>query len=153
MLDQLYERTQLPCPENKIEIFTDGNTDYKYVLPKLYAETCMNYGQLVKIKKGGRLVDKEKRITYGDPEPDEIETTNIENFNGVCRERIGRLVRKTKCFSKHKDYLENALHLFQFYWNFINEFKRGTSPAIMEGLTEHLWTWHDFFYFPLTILD
>lgn len=153
MLETLYERVEPPSPDNKIEIFTDGNNDYKHVLPELYPETCMNYGQLIKIKEGGRLVGKEKRILYGNPEPIEIETTNIENFNGICRERGGRLVRKTKCFSKYKHRLESTLHLFQFYWNFINKFKRKTSPAMMEGLTDHAWSWHEFLYFPLTIPD
>lgn len=143
----MYERVELPFPDNKIEIFTDGNDDYTYVLPELYAETCMNYGQLVKIREGGRVVDKEKRTIYGKPKLDDIETTDIENFNGICRERCGRLVRETKCFSKYMPRLEGALHLFQFYWNFINEFKRGTSPAMMEGLTEKVWSWHEFLMF------
>jgi len=29
---------------------------------------------------------------YGSPDPGDIETTDIENFNGILRERIGRLV-------------------------------------------------------------
>lgn len=99
-MEKLYERTELPFPDNKIDIFTDGNSDYEHVLSELYAETCMNYGQLIKIREGGRVVDKKKRIIYGNPEPSDIETTDIENFNGICRERCGRLVRKTKCFSK-----------------------------------------------------
>ncbi|HJH25942.1 MAG TPA: IS1 family transposase, partial [Methanophagales archaeon] len=66
-------------------------------------------------------------------------------------ERNGRLVRKTKCFSKRRWRLEGSIQLFQFYWNFINEFKRRTSPAMLEGLTDHLWTWQDFF--SLTILN
>lgn len=144
MLEKMYERVELPSPDNKIEIFTDGNDDYTYVLPEFYAETCMNYGQLIKIKEGGRVIDKEKRIIYGSPDPEDIETTDIENFNGICRERGGRLVRKTKCFSKYKRRLECAIHLFQFYWDFINEFERDTSPAMLEGLTECLWSWHDF---------
>nr|QNO47708.1 hypothetical protein LDJELIEA_00006 [Methanosarcinales archaeon ANME-2c ERB4] len=35
------------------------------------------------------------------------------------RERIGRLVRKTQCFSKRRRMLECSLQLFQFYWNFM----------------------------------
>ncbi len=147
MIEKLFERTELPFLEDKIEIFTDGNTDYIYVLSDYYAETCIDYGQLIKIKEGGKVVDKEKRIIYGDPDFADIETTDIENFNGILRERNGRLVRKTKCFSKYKRRLGCAIELFQFYWNFINNFKRGTSPAMMEGLTGHLWIWHEFFYF------
>ena len=60
IMKQMYERVELPFPDNKIEIFTDGNSDYEYILPELYAETCMNYGQLIKIREGGKVVDKEK---------------------------------------------------------------------------------------------
>ena len=92
-------------------------------------------------------------MIYGDPKPEDIETTNIENFNGILRERIGRLVRKTKCFSKYKLRLECAIELFQFYWNFINELKRNTSPAMIEELTDHRWSWYEFFYSKLSIAD
>jgi len=146
MIEQLFSRTKLPFPNNKMEVFTDGNDDYTYVLPGYYADTCINYGQLIKIRENGRVVDKEKRIIYGELDLNNIETTDIENFNGILRERIGRLVRKTKCFSKYKTRLECAIQLFQFYWDFINEFKRGTSPAMLEELTDHPWTWHEFFY-------
>ena len=149
MIEKLFERTALPFPDDKIEIFTDGNADYIYVLSDYYAETCIDYGQLIKIKEGGKVVDKEKRIIYRNPDLADIETTDIENFNGILRERIGRLVRKTKCFSKYKRRLECAIELFQFYWDFINEFKRGTSPAMLEGLTDHTWNWHEFFYFSI----
>ena len=92
MMRKMYERVQLPFPDNKIEIFTDGNNDYEHVLSELYAETCMNYGQLIKIREKGRVVDKEKRLIFGNPDPNDIETTDIENFNGICRERGGRVV-------------------------------------------------------------
>jgi len=63
MMNKLYERVQLPFPDNKIEIFTDGNRDYKEIIKELYAEPCMNYGQLIKIKENGRLVDKENELS------------------------------------------------------------------------------------------
>lgn len=149
MIGKLFERTELPFPNNRIEIFTDGNDDYTYVLPEYYAGTCINYGQLIKIRENGRVVDKEKRIVYGNPDIADIETTDVENFNGILRERIGRLVRKTKCFSKYKRRLVGAIQLFQFYWDFINEFQRGTTPGMLEQLTDHPWTWHEFFYSPI----
>ncbi len=153
MMVKLFDRTEIPSPANKIELFTDGNDDYTHVLPDYYAENCINYGQLIKIKKKGRVVEKKKRIIYGNPDRENIETTNIENFNGILRERVSRLVRKTKCFSKYKWRLSCAIELFQFYWNFMNKLKRKTSPAMMEDLTNHIWNWHEFFYTQLTITD
>ena len=142
-MDNLFDRTELPFPDNKIEIFTDGNDDYVYVLSDYYADTCIDYGQLIKIREKGRVIDKEKRIIYGNPDPSDIETTDVENFNGILRERIGRLVRKTK-LSKKKRKLESSIQFFQFYWNFLNEFKRGTSPAMLEGIADRLWSQHSF---------
>ncbi|MEM4091148.1 MAG: hypothetical protein QXQ46_10510, partial [Thermoplasmatales archaeon] len=105
------------------------NDDYTYILKDYYSN--INYGQIVKIRENGRLIRKEKRIIYGKPDLEVIETTDIENFNGINRERLGRLVRKTKCYSKLKWRLICAITLFQFYWNFINEFQRGPCSIIV----------------------
>jgi len=144
MLELVSKRVERPTPANKIEFFTDGNDDYLYKIPEYFNVDWVNYGQLIKIKKGGRVVDKIKRIIFGNPILQDIETTDVENFNGILRERIGRLVRKTKCHSKRKRCLVNGLHVFQFYWDFINEFERGVSPAMIEGISDRLWSWDDF---------
>ncbi|MDY6894853.1 MAG: hypothetical protein SVO01_05490 [Thermotogota bacterium] len=47
----LFYRTELPFPDNKIEIFTDGNDDYIHVLSDCYVGTCINYGQLLRIRE------------------------------------------------------------------------------------------------------
>jgi len=146
MLEKVFERIQLPFPDNKIEIFTDGNKQYESLLGEYYAHTCMDYGQIIKIKEMGRVVEKVKRVAFGNPDLDDIETTNVENFNGILRERIGRLVRKTKCHSKEISRTEAALHLFQFHWNFMHQIRRGISPAMLEGLSDHRWTWHEFLF-------
>ena len=57
---------------------------------------------------------KEKWVVYGGPVLGEVETTDVENFNGVLRERLG-LVRETKGFAKTKRRLVCAVVLFQFY--------------------------------------
>jgi len=105
-------RIELPYGDNRIQFFSDGNDDYTYVLPDYFKRWQLDYGQPVKIRENGTLVGKEKRIIYGSPRIEDIETTDAENFNGISRERIGRLVRKTKCISKVKNRLVDALHLF-----------------------------------------
>ena len=139
----MFYRMELPFPDNKIEIYSDGNDEYTSTLKDFYCETCITYGQLIKIKKSGRLVEKIKVKVFGGPSPRDIETTDIENFNGILRERIGRLVRKTKCFSKREWRQWCALQLFQFYWNFINKFKRGKTPAMLEDIEEKPWIWNN----------
>jgi len=153
MIQKLSSITKKPTWIDMLTVFTDGNDDYAYVLPKCYPLGLVDYGQLVKIKEKWRLVGKERWIVYGEVVLEEIETTVVENFNGILRERLGRLVRKTKCFAKTKKRLVCAVGLFQFYWNFINEFKRDASPAKIEGITDHVWTWHEFFHHKLTILN
>ncbi|MDR1993659.1 MAG: hypothetical protein LBQ98_09280 [Nitrososphaerota archaeon] len=146
MIKKFAKALNLPSLQCPLELFTDGNDDYTYVLPQCFAINMIDYGQLIKLKQNGRMVGKEKRIIYGTPALKDIETTDVENFNSILRERLGRLVRKSKCFSKVKRRLVCAVELFQFYWNFINDFKGGFSPGRLEGLVDHLWSWHEFFY-------
>ncbi len=72
MVYQLYRRTELPSPDKKLDIFTDENDDYTYFLAKYYTDTCIDYGQLIKIKKKGKLVGKEKRTIYGTPKHEDF---------------------------------------------------------------------------------
>lgn len=149
MMSDVARRVKPPSENERIQFFSDGNDDYTYVLPAYFKIENLDYAQLIKIREHGRVVGKEKRIVYGSPDIEDTETTDVENFNGILRERVGRLVRKTKCFSKLERCLCHATELFQFYWDFISEIQRGTSPAMIEELTDRLFTWHDFFYFPI----
>jgi IS1 family transposase len=115
LFEKVFDRIQLPFPDKKIEIFSDGHEDYTNTIPEYYAETCVDYGQVIKIREGGKIVEKIKKVIYGTPNIDEIETTDIENMNSINRERQGRLVRKTKCFSKKKTKLINSYELFHLY--------------------------------------
>ena len=151
MIEKLFHRVQLPLPGNKIQIFSDGNDDYTYVLPAYYPETCMDYGQLIKIREGGKVIDKIHKIVYGSPTVDDIETTDVENFNGILRERVGRLVRKTKCYSKQKNTLINAIEVLQFHWDFMDPLPSGETPAMIESLSDHLWSWDDFLLYHFAV--
>ncbi len=138
---------------NRLKIFSDGNDDYVFVLPEFFRKDCINYGQLVKIREKGRVVDKIHKVVYGELSLDEIETTNVENFNGILRERISRIVRKTKCFGKRVSRLENALYLFQFYWNFMHPLHGNLTPAIQEGQATKIWTWGNLLHAKLRYSD
>lgn len=144
MINTFYRRVELPLSTKKIQIFSDGNDDYTYVLPEYYPDTCIDYGQLIKIKEGGRVVEKQKKIIFGLPKLEDIETTDSENFNGILRERVGRLVRRTKCHSKQKSALINAVELIQFHWNFMDPLRDGMTPAMIESLSDHIWSWDGF---------
>ena len=154
MLDN-FKHSLRPCRKGeKIEVFTDGNDDYSYALPSFFKVKRLNYAQLVKIRDAnGKLIRKEIKVVYGDPDHDDVETVNVENFNSILRERVGRLVRRTKCFSKKKSRLGCSLAVFQFYWDFISQVKRGMTPAMLEGCSSKIWTWHDFYYSELNHLN
>ena len=151
LMKKLAAATRQPSWQSTLELFTDGNDDYAYVLPKCFPLGLIDYGQLVKVKEHGRLLRKERMVVYGVPALGDVETTDVENFNGILRERLGRLVRKTKCFAKVEKRLVCSLELFQFYWNFIKEFERRKSSGLIEGLTDHVWSWHEFLHKRLTI--
>lgn len=147
MLGDFKRSIRSPGRGEKIEVFTDGNDDYTYSLPSFFKVRQLNYAQLVKIRdSNGRLAGKDIRIVFGNPDRDDVETVNVENFNSILRERVGRLVRKTKCISKKKSRLRCALNVFMFYWDFNSEIKRGVTPAMMENCSTHIWTWHEFYY-------
>ena len=147
LFEKVFDRIQLPFPDKKIEIFSDGHEDYTNTIPEYYAETCVDYGQVIKIREGGKIVEKIKKVIYGTPNIDEIETTDIENMNSINRERQGRLVRKTKCFSKKKTRLINSYEFFHFYWNFMDKLTKTETPAMLEGLADYQWNWEQFFNF------
>ena len=83
-----------------LEIYSDGNDQYTKALKQYFKTDSIVYGQVVKHKQNGRLLWRTKKTVFRNPEYPKIDTTVIENYNGVLRERISRLVRETKCFSK-----------------------------------------------------
>lgn len=137
------------------EFYTDtAQNRYTKLLPQLFTKKYVRYGQLMKFySKTGRLDIKIKKTVYGKALLERIDTTNIENLHGIMRERIGRLVRKTKCYSRSKRQLENAIHLFHFYWNFMKKIDSKRTPAMKEGLIKNAVDWDKFLHFNLTALN
>lgn len=150
MMFDVATRVELLTGEKRIQFFSDGNDDYTYILPDYFDVQHIDYGQIVKIREKGRIVDTLKRVVYGHPDVEDIETTDIDNFHSILRERIGRLVRRTKCISKLKYRLKCATYLFQFHWNFMDPLPNGRTPAMIEGLSNRCWTWKQFFNFRLS---
>ena len=146
MFKKVSQRVETPSSTNRLTIYSDGNDDYQFVMPEFFEKDCMNYGQLVKIREKGKLVGKVKKIVFGNPKTEDIETTDVENFNGIIRERVGRFVRRTKCYSKKTECLSNALSVFQFHWNFMDTLKENMTPAMIEKQSTKIWTWGNFLH-------
>lgn len=137
---------ELPTFTNKLEIYSDGNKQYTTALLKHFRKDCLIYGQLIKIVRSRKLVDKYKRKIFGNPSYEDIDTVNIESYNSILRERIGCLVRRTKCFSKKRSMFENHLDIFQAYNNTMKEYDNKT-PCMKEGLIDKKLKWIDLFTF------
>jgi len=69
--------------------------------------------------EGGEIVEKIKKVIYGNPNIEDIETNDIENMNSICRERLGRLVRKNKMLfekeTKTHQFFRTVSFLLEFY--------------------------------------
>ena len=61
LFEKVFDRVQLPFPDMKIEIFSDGHDDYTNTIPEYYAETCFDYGEVIKIMGGKKLLIKLKK--------------------------------------------------------------------------------------------
>jgi hypothetical protein len=108
------------------------------------------YGQLIKEREGGRVVGKTRTIIFG--EVDDIDTIYVERYNLTLRHGISRLVRKSLCFSKCKEMLDNHLDVYQCYNNLIrvnsaltmktekDEKNIERTPCMAEGITDYIWT-------------
>jgi len=114
--------------------------------------------QAVKHRKGRRLVRVEVRATIGaaveQPHP-----VHIERFNGVLRDRLGCLTRKTHAFAKQIALWDALFSLTLFEQNWLRShialrvrlpqpierrcYDRRT-PAMALGLADHVWTWTEF---------
>ena len=146
MVESVFSRTKMPTPNNKIVFFSDGNDEYTVILSEYYSKNCLVYGQVIKIREGGKVVKKIKKPIFGNPDEKQIETTDVENFNSILRGRLGRLVRKTKGISKKKTGLNSALGFFQFYWNWMDPLPCKKTPIMIENLSDHIWSWNDFLF-------
>jgi len=137
-------------------------TNIHHALLKNFDADTINYGQLVKERENSRVVGKTRLIIPGSMENADIDTVYVERYNLTLRRGISRLVRKSLCFSKCREMLDNHLDVYQCYNNLtrtnsaltietpkgIRNFTR--TPCMAEGITEHPWTWKEFLMFKVS---
>jgi len=81
----------------------------------------------------------------GSPKRKYISTSYVERQNLTLRMQMRRFTRLTNAFSKRLKYLEAALALHFFHYNFIRIHQTlSVTPAMEAGVTRHLWTWEEF---------
>lgn len=114
--------------------------------------------QVVKTRKQNRIVKVEVRHCFG-PEPRCPYTVRVERHNGVLRDRLGCLTRKTHAFAKQNETWDALVGLSLFEHNWLRphvalrveavDLPKGwmyqkRSPAMAIGLTDHVWGWSEF---------
>jgi IS1 family transposase len=159
LIKKTKKRGKKPTKEKKATFISEGNDQYVKALTDNFDEETINYGQLVKEREGGRVVRKTRRIIFGDVEYGGIDTVYIERYNNTLRHNISRLVRKTLCFSKCKEMLDDHLDVHQCYNNLIRtnlaltiKMEKGVknierTPCMVEGITDHVWDWNEMLRF------
>lgn len=122
------------------------------------------YGQVVKERKGGRIVRITYRIKCGAERLAhlglKVSTTLLERLNLTFRQSLAPLARKTLGFSKDRENLRKQVTFFQVFYNFARphmslrekisendtpfaqKWKQKT-PAMAASLTDHVWTFRE----------
>ena len=123
-----------------------------------------------KTREHGRVVHIDDRLIFGtalalaaalfaSPVSHAINTAFVERHNGTDRNRNGRKVRKTYCFSKDWDVHQAVTYFTMFSYNFCwplrtlrNKRTDGNwqhrTPAMAAGLTDHVWSLKEWLTFP-----
>jgi IS1 family transposase len=114
--------------------------------------------QAVKHRKRRRLVRVEVRATIGEPVAQPY-PVHIERLNGVLRDRLGCLTRKTHAFAKEVELWDALFSLTLFAHNWLRPHSAlrrrlpqpvdgrrydQRTPAMALGLTDHPLTWAEF---------
>jgi hypothetical protein len=113
------------------------------------------------MREGRRIVAVRVRHCFG-PRPSQAYTVHIERRNGVLRDRLGCLSRKTHAFAKRNATWDAgvALSLLEENWMRAHQVLRvgasnkrvspdqrrylQRSPAMAVGLTDHVWSRVEF---------
>lgn len=117
--------------------------------------------QAVKHRKGRRLVRVEVRATIGEA-VEQPYAVHLERLNGILRDRLNCLTRKTHAFAKEVktwDALYSSI-LFEHNWLHPHIALRVPLPEPQDGriylqrtpamaiqLTDHRWSWQEFLLF------
>lgn len=126
--------------------------------PKTIPDPRLRYGQVVKERKGRRLVSISKRVIYGVAElipMKAISTSLLERLNGTIRQHVVPLHRRTRSFAKCRTSLDTHVQLFKSYYNLClrHGTLKGQTPAQAAGLTDHCWTLRELLTFNAAIIS
>jgi len=143
-------------------------------LPKLVPLEGLKYVKVLKKKVKNYVVETIQRIIFGEPKEifkmlgadsgGSIGTSYVERINLTIRTSLVRFVRKTMNFSKKMKMHTKAFDLFQGWYNFIkphdslklridsgNRKWSQRTPAMAEGITDHIWSLKELLTFRVPV--
>jgi len=135
----------------------------------------LKYATVHKTRRKGRVVKIDLRVVFGSKAKVQaaietsavskmINTAFVERHNGTDRNRNARKVRRSYCFSKDWD-VHNAMTYFTMYsYNFCwpvrtlrvqnrNDRWLSRTPAMVAGLTDHIWSLSEWLSYPAVQLS
>ena len=126
--------------------------------PPLRLPEGLSLTQTIKHRdKHGRLLSVETRATIGVAPVEQPVPVHIERLNGVLRDRLACLTRKTHAFAKTAQTWDALFGLAIFEHNWLRahpalsrpstvpgRYYDRRTPAIAIGLTDHRWSWREF---------
>jgi IS1 family transposase len=140
------------------------------VLPERRLPDGVVYATVHKHRENNRVIAVEQKQVFGSPEglqemlgesavSHRVNTSFMERQNATDRGRNARKARKTYRFSKdwqvHEAMTYLTLYSYNFCWCVRTLRIKGAdggwherSPALAAGLTDHVWTWKEWFTRP-----
>ena len=142
----------------RVQITSDGHRPYIEAIEAAFGSE-VDYSMLVKLY--GNVQDESRyspaecngirkdRIT-GNPDPRHVSTSYIERQNLTMRMSMRRFTRLTNAHSKKIENHIHAISLHYMHYNFVrqNLALKGSSPAMVAGVTRKLWSIEDILNIP-----
>ena len=149
---------------HKIKVFSKTGKRGRPKDPIKEPHPDLVYGQVVKERKGSRIIRVTYRIKCGTKRLAQlglkISTTLLERLNLTLRQSLAPLARKTLGFSKERKNLRKQIVFFQAFYNFarphmslrekVSETTKpfeqrwaSKTPGMAAGLTDHVWTFRE----------
>jgi IS1 family transposase len=152
-----------PSPEQLQRVYRQPVHTGRRGRPRLRLPEGISPTQTIKHRDvHGRLLRVETRATFGTAVTQPA-LAHVERRNGVCRDRLNALTRKTHAFAKTAATWEALLDLHVFEQNWLRPHPalrvpasagrcyNQSTPAMALCLTDHVWTWREFLTTPTRV--
>lgn len=139
--------------DGRVQLTTDGLKVYVEAIEEAFGRD-IDFAQLVKIYGSdgvtvndarryspSEFTGAEKTVKMGNPDMAHVSTSHVERQNLTMRMSMRRFTRLTNGFSKKVENLEHMVALHFMHYNFVRIHKSlHTTPALMAGVTDKLWS-------------